>query len=169
MLASVRRAAMASSSFTRCPIEATPSSFRVSCVRPGRTVSSMSFSRNAASYFPRPRLRNQTITSMTAPLLRVAGHHRLSDPACPAQHPKQPSLLRELIHVVVYTLPVELGSLSPLLGRAVNAAAARATSRALVSERATNRSGCCAHKASYIWYASYTVFRKATAPFSSAP
>src|SRR6516165_8523383 len=66
---------MASSSFTRCPIEATPSSFRVSCVRPGRTVSSMSFSRNAASYFPRPRLRSQTTTSMTAPLFRVARHH----------------------------------------------------------------------------------------------
>ena len=42
-----------------------------------------------------------------------------------------------------YTLPVELGSLSPLVGRAVNAAAARAASRVLVSERATNRSGCC--------------------------
>ena len=54
-LASLRRAAMASSSFTRCPNDATPSSFRFSCVRLGRTVSSMSFSRNAASYFPRPK------------------------------------------------------------------------------------------------------------------
>jgi hypothetical protein len=27
----------------------------------------MSFSRNAASYFPRPRLRSQTTMSMTAP------------------------------------------------------------------------------------------------------
>jgi hypothetical protein len=35
----------------------------------------MSFSRNAASYFPRPRLRSQTTMSMTAPLLTVAGHH----------------------------------------------------------------------------------------------
>src|SRR5262249_52660070 len=66
LLASLRRAAMASSSFTRCPIEATPSSFRISCVKPGRTVSSMSFSRNAASYFPRPRLRSQTTMSMMA-------------------------------------------------------------------------------------------------------
>ena len=66
-LASLRRAAMASSSFTRCPSDATPSSFRFSCVRLGRTVSSISFSRNAASYFPRPRLRSQTTMSMTAP------------------------------------------------------------------------------------------------------
>src|SRR6476619_269748 len=118
----------------------------------------MSFSR-IASYLPRPRLRSQSTMSMTAPLLRVAAHHRLSDPECPAQHPKQPSLLRELIHAVKdYTLPVELGSLSPLLGRAINAAAARAASRALVSERATNRSGCCAHKASYICYASSHCF-----------
>ncbi len=62
--ASLRRAAMASSSFSRCPTAATPSSFSVSCVRLGRTVSSISFSRNAASYFPRPRLRSQTTTSM---------------------------------------------------------------------------------------------------------
>jgi cold shock protein len=34
-LASLRRAAIASSSFTLCPIDATPSSFRISCVRPG--------------------------------------------------------------------------------------------------------------------------------------
>ena len=66
-LASLRRAAMASSSFTRCPSAVTPSSFRCSSVRLGRTVSSISFSRNAASYFPRPRLRSQTTTSMTAP------------------------------------------------------------------------------------------------------
>ena len=36
----------------------------------GRTVSSISFSRNAASYFPRPRLRSQTTMSMTAPYNR---------------------------------------------------------------------------------------------------
>jgi hypothetical protein len=29
----------------------------------------ISFSRNAASYFPRPKLRSQTTTSMVAPLL----------------------------------------------------------------------------------------------------
>src|SRR5262245_50812607 len=35
----------------------------------------MSLSRNTASYFPRPRLRSQTTMSMTAPTIRVAGHH----------------------------------------------------------------------------------------------
>ena len=68
-LASARRAAIASSSLRRCPSAATPSSFRSSAVRLGRTVSSISFSRNAASYFPRPRLRSQTTMSMTAPEL----------------------------------------------------------------------------------------------------
>jgi hypothetical protein len=47
-----------------------------------------------------------------------------------------------------YTLPVELGSLSPLVGRVVNAAAARFLRVALVSERATNQSGYFAYKAS---------------------
>jgi len=102
-LPSLRRSVIASSSFSQCPSAVDPSSFRFSCVRVGRTVSSISFSRNAASYFPRPRLRSQTTTPVTAPLLRVAAHHRLSDPACPAQHPKQPSLLRELIHAVKAT------------------------------------------------------------------
>ena len=64
-LASLRRAAMASRSLRRCPTAVTPSSFSVSCVRLGRTVWSISFSRNAASYFPRPRLRSQTTMSMT--------------------------------------------------------------------------------------------------------
>ena len=45
---------------------------QVSCVRLGRTVSSISFSRKAASYFPRPRLRSQTTMSMRCPKLRVA-------------------------------------------------------------------------------------------------
>jgi hypothetical protein len=34
-------------------------------------VSSMSFSRNASSYFPRPRLRSQTTTSMTGPTIEL--------------------------------------------------------------------------------------------------
>ena len=38
----------------------------------GRTVSSISFSRNAASYFPRPRLRSQTTMSMMRPTSVVA-------------------------------------------------------------------------------------------------
>ena len=40
----------------------------------GRTVSSISFSRNAASYFPRPRLRSQTTMSMTARLQSGVAH-----------------------------------------------------------------------------------------------
>ena len=67
----------------RCPTAATPSSFRVSCVRLGRTVSSISFSRNAASYFPRPRLRSQTTMSMTAPTISGCAHHGLAGRACP--------------------------------------------------------------------------------------
>ena len=51
-LTSLRRAAIASSSLSRCPTAVTPSSFRVSCVRLGRTVSSISFLRNAASILP---------------------------------------------------------------------------------------------------------------------
>ena len=82
-LASLRRAAMASSSFSRCPSAVTPSSFRVSCVRLGRTVSSISFSRNAASYFPRPRLRSQTTMSMTAPTIRGGVHHLPGKRGCP--------------------------------------------------------------------------------------
>jgi hypothetical protein len=35
-------------------------------------VSSISFSRNAASYFPRPRLRSQTTTSIRSPPRVVA-------------------------------------------------------------------------------------------------
>src|ERR1700722_9566843 len=96
--ASARSAAMASSRIRRSPSAVTPSSLRSSAVRLGRTRSFILLSRNAASYSSRPRLRSQTTTSMTAPLLRVAAHHRLSNAACPAQHPKQPSLLRELIH-----------------------------------------------------------------------
>ena len=84
-LASLRRAAMASSSFSRCPTAATPSSFRFSCVRLGRTVSSMSFSRKAASYFPRPRLRSQTTMSMTAPTIGGGAHHLLVHKRCPGQ------------------------------------------------------------------------------------
>ena len=41
------------------------SSFESSAVKFGRTLSSTSFWRNAASYFATPRLRSQTTTSMT--------------------------------------------------------------------------------------------------------
>ncbi len=52
--ASLCSAAIASSSLSRCPSAVTPSSFRFSCVKLARTVSSISFSRKVASYFPRP-------------------------------------------------------------------------------------------------------------------
>src|ERR1700731_3292776 len=79
-LVSLGRTAIASSSLRRCPSAVTPSSLRSSAVRFGRTVSSISFSRNAASYCPRPRLRSQTTTSMMAPELRLAAYHRRSGP-----------------------------------------------------------------------------------------
>jgi hypothetical protein len=47
-----------------------------------------------------------------------------------------------------YAPPVEFGFLSPLGSRVVNAAAARFLRAALVAERATDQSGCFAHKAS---------------------
>ena len=52
-------------------------------VRLGRTVSSMSFSRKAASYFPRPRLRSQTMMSMTAPTISGGAHHLPGKRGCP--------------------------------------------------------------------------------------
>src|SRR5215469_8384206 len=57
--AEMSAAAIASSSLPRCPTMLTPKSFKSSAVRFGRTVSSISFSRNAASYLSRPRLRSQ--------------------------------------------------------------------------------------------------------------
>src|SRR5262249_31171903 len=66
-LASARNAAMASSSLRRSPTNPTPRSFKSSAVKLGRTVSSILFSRNAASYSSRPSLRSQPPTSMTAP------------------------------------------------------------------------------------------------------
>ena len=41
---------------------------RVSCIKLGRLLS-ISFSRNAASYFPRPTPRSQTTMSITAPTI----------------------------------------------------------------------------------------------------
>ena len=57
---------MASSSIRRCPTITTPRSFKSSAVRLGRTFSLISFSRNAASYLSRPRLRSQPPISMVA-------------------------------------------------------------------------------------------------------
>ena len=84
-LASLRRAAIASSNLRRCPSAATPSSFRSSAVRFGRTFSFISFSRNAASYFPRPRLRSQTTMSMLAPATGGCAHHGLPRRVCPGR------------------------------------------------------------------------------------
>jgi hypothetical protein len=83
--ASARRAAIASSSLRRCPRAPTPSSFRSSAVRLGRTVSSISFLRKAASYFPRPRLRSQTTMSMMAPTIGGGAHDLLVLGRCPGQ------------------------------------------------------------------------------------
>jgi len=67
--------------------EADTKVFRSSAVRFGRTVSSISLSRKAASYRPRPRLRSQTTMSMTGTQLRVASHHRPARRGCPERPP----------------------------------------------------------------------------------
>ena len=69
--------------FSRCPTDVTPRSFSVSCVKLGRTVSSMSFSRNAVSYLPRPKLRSQTTMSMMAPTISGGVHHLPGKQGCP--------------------------------------------------------------------------------------
>ena len=64
----------------RCPTMTTPRSFKSSAVKLGRTLSSIAFSRNDASYCSRPRLRSQTPRSMMVP---QAGRHDLpSGRAC---------------------------------------------------------------------------------------
>src|SRR5262249_26892731 len=65
-LASVRKAAMASRSLRRWPTAPTPMSFRSSAVKRGRTVSSISLSRNAVAYRSRPRLRSHSVGSMVS-------------------------------------------------------------------------------------------------------
>jgi hypothetical protein len=60
----------------------TEGSFRFSCVRLGRTVSSMSFSRKIVSYLPRPRLRSQTTMSIGRPSIRGGAHHLLGRISC---------------------------------------------------------------------------------------
>ena len=60
-----RSAAAAASSLRRCPTAATPISFRSSAVRSGSTEVSTRLSRNAASYWPRPRPCSQAPTSVT--------------------------------------------------------------------------------------------------------
>ena len=59
--------------------------FQVLSGQAGKNRSSISFSRNAASYFPRPRLRSQTTTSMAAPTIGGGAHHLLIQRRCPGQ------------------------------------------------------------------------------------
>src|SRR5271166_2356386 len=78
----------------------TPRSFRSSAVSFGRTLPSIAFSRKAASYWPRPRLRSQSPTSMVA-ARKVPGHDRPDRTWCPGRtrrhlalgHPPANSLL----------------------------------------------------------------------------
>ena len=55
-----------------CPTITTPRSFKSSAAKRGRTFSLIAFSRNAASYCSRPRLRSQPPRSMIAPELNRA-------------------------------------------------------------------------------------------------
>ena len=69
---------MASSNLRRWPSEATPSSFRSSAVRFGRTVSSMSLSRKTASYSSKAKApQPNSDFHEAAPQSRVAADHPL--------------------------------------------------------------------------------------------
>jgi hypothetical protein len=59
-----------------------PNSFKSSAVKLGRTVPSISFSRNAASYRSRPRLRSQPPISMMASYSPLANDDRLGETTC---------------------------------------------------------------------------------------
>ena len=65
--------------------------FRQDCF--GRTVSSTPFSRKAASYCSRPRLRSQLATSMTAPKLSFEVHHRPGERPCPGHRAEASSVV----------------------------------------------------------------------------
>jgi hypothetical protein len=86
-LPSLRRSVIASSSFSQCPSAVDPSSFRFSCVRVGRTVSSISFSRNAASYFPGRGPAAKPRCPWRRPNQGVAAHHRPAPRGCPGRLP----------------------------------------------------------------------------------
>ena len=62
---------------------ATPSSFRFSWVKLGRTLSSILLSRKTSSFFARPRLRSQTTMSMGGPTIRGGAHHHPGNQECP--------------------------------------------------------------------------------------
>src|SRR5262245_66578492 len=73
---------MTSISFRRCPTDPTPSAFKSSADKLGRTVSSISLSRNAASYCSKPSLRSQSPTSMAAAPVRLTPHDPSGETAC---------------------------------------------------------------------------------------
>src|SRR5262249_52115690 len=110
-LSSLRRAAIASSSLRRCPNDVTPSSFRSSAVRLKRTVSSMSFSRNSASYFPRPRLRSQTTMSITSTHHRGGAYHVRLKRVCPGRAGSlQWAATGRAMHALVHAAAIEQSS-----------------------------------------------------------
>ena len=130
------------------------------------TVSSISFSRNAASYFPRPRLRSQTTMSIGAPHNQGVARIIVSLTLYVQHEPETTAFAAKAKpRSEGYTLPVELGRCrcswgapltplqsAPLLGlwcrreRPTNQDAARTKPR--ISDRLVR-----------------TAFRKATAPF----
>ena len=59
----------------------------------GRTVSSTPFSRKAASYCSRPRLRSQLAASRTAPKLSFEVHHRPGERPCPGHRAEASSVV----------------------------------------------------------------------------
>jgi hypothetical protein len=79
-LTSLRRAAIASSSLRRCPNETTPSSYRSSAVKFGRTVSSISFSRKTASHLARPSDRCSPVRSFRTTERSIRTGVRLKEP-----------------------------------------------------------------------------------------
>src|SRR5262249_31268984 len=111
-----RRAAIASSNVRRCPRAATPSSFRSSAVRFGRTFSVISFSRNAPSYFPRPNLRSQTtMSTMARPIqgsctssFRLGGVSRRPETAADNRFRCQSVPLSKTVPRLVATYPVPI-------------------------------------------------------------
>src|ERR1700730_9741638 len=70
----VGNAAIALSNLRRWPTIPTPRSFRSCAVKLGRSTSSISFSRNAASYCWRPRLSSHPLRSMTLPHTHCHNH-----------------------------------------------------------------------------------------------
>src|SRR3954468_8886735 len=76
-----RKAAIASNRRRRWRIELTPMSLSSSAVSVGKTSASTSFSRNAASYWSRPRLFSHppTSTAVSSGLVMLAAEHRADE------------------------------------------------------------------------------------------